>query len=40
MHVALASKLGFHTGGFRASGCFGGEVGGTDLFRLMADYIL
>jgi hypothetical protein len=24
---------------FRASGCFGGEVGGTDLFRLMADYI-
>jgi glycolate oxidase len=24
---------------FRASGCFGGEVGGTDVFRLMADYI-
>ena len=24
---------------FRASGCFGGEVGGTDGFRLMADYI-
>ncbi len=24
---------------FRASGCFGGEVGGTDSFRLMADYI-
>jgi glycolate oxidase len=24
---------------FRASGCFGGEVGGTDLFRLMANYI-
>jgi glycolate oxidase len=24
---------------FRASGCFGGEVGGTDTFRLMADYI-
>jgi glycolate oxidase len=25
---------------FRASGCFGGEVGGTDSFRLMADYII
>lgn len=25
---------------FRATGCFGGEVGGTDVFRLMADYIL
>ena len=24
---------------FRMSGCFGGEVGGTDVFRLMADYI-
>jgi len=24
---------------FRVSGCFGGEVGGTDCFRLMADYI-
>jgi hypothetical protein len=24
---------------FRATGVFGGEVGGTDLFRLMADYI-
>jgi glycolate oxidase len=24
---------------FRVSGCFGGEVGQTDLFRLMADYI-
>ncbi len=24
---------------FRVSGCFGGEVGGTDSFRLMADYI-
>lgn len=24
---------------FRASGVFGGEVGGTDLFRLMANYI-
>ena len=24
---------------FRASGCFGGEVAGTDTFRLMADYI-
>ncbi len=24
---------------FRATGCFGGEVGGTDVFRLMADYI-
>ncbi|HSW57246.1 MAG TPA: FAD-binding oxidoreductase, partial [Dehalococcoidales bacterium] len=24
---------------FRASGCFGGEVGGTDSFRLMAEYI-
>jgi glycolate oxidase len=25
---------------FRATGCFGGEVGGTDVFRLMADYIV
>jgi glycolate oxidase len=24
---------------FRATGCFGGEVGGTDTYRLMADYI-
>ncbi|MCX7911350.1 MAG: FAD-binding oxidoreductase [Dehalococcoidales bacterium] len=24
---------------FRATGCFGGEVGQTDTFRLMADYI-
>ncbi len=24
---------------FRACGCFGGEVGGTDSFRIMADYI-
>ena len=24
---------------FRVSGCFGGEVGGTDSFRIMADYI-
>ena len=24
---------------FRVSGCFGGEVGGTDVFRLMSDYI-
>jgi glycolate oxidase len=24
---------------FRATGCFGGEVGQTDVFRLMADYI-
>jgi glycolate oxidase len=24
---------------FRATGCFGGEVGGTDSFRLMADFI-
>jgi hypothetical protein len=25
---------------FRATGCFAGEVGGTDVFRLMADYIV
>ena len=25
---------------FRATGCFGGEVGGTDVFRLMANYIV
>jgi glycolate oxidase len=25
---------------FRATGCFGGEVGGTDTYRLMADYII
>ena len=25
---------------FRATGCFGGEVGGTDTYRLMADYIV
>jgi hypothetical protein len=25
---------------FRATGSFGGEVGGTDVFRLMADYIV
>jgi glycolate oxidase len=25
---------------FRASGCFGGEVGGTDSFSLMANYIV
>jgi hypothetical protein len=24
---------------FRATGCFAGEVGGTDVFRLMSDYI-
>jgi glycolate oxidase len=24
---------------FRATGCFGGEVGGTDVFKVMADYI-
>jgi glycolate oxidase len=24
---------------FRATGCFGGEVGGTDVFDVMADYI-
>jgi len=24
---------------FRATGCFGGEVGGTDVFNVMADYI-
>ncbi|HEX7475340.1 MAG TPA: hypothetical protein VF318_05185, partial [Dehalococcoidales bacterium] len=25
---------------FRATGCFAGEVGGTDVFRLMLDYIV
>lgn len=25
---------------FRATGCFAGEVGGTDVWRLMADYIV
>jgi hypothetical protein len=25
---------------FRATGCFSGEVGGTDVWRLMADYIV
>jgi FAD/FMN-containing dehydrogenase len=24
---------------FRATGCFGGEVGGTDVFKVMAEYI-
>lgn len=25
---------------FRATGCFGGEVGGSDVFRLMTEYII